>query len=172
MEALPHHSWLDRLIVKAMVIVLREQLRKANRPGRIRLDHVTVRELTEPPKELPMPVQTLAIDISGDAPFGYLVEGITYERRDGQPMNPAPDPSGIDGTSSDPGTSITALSGGRAWIQVDDASPVGTVAVLTLSFVAGTSTDDAVITVTYVADRPGAVNLAGVTVTEATAAPV
>lgn len=171
MEA-PRPRWLHQLLLEAAVILLREKLRKANKPGRIRLDNVTVRELTEPPEEPPMAVQTLAINVSGDAPFGYLAEGIVYENRAGMPMDPAPDPSAIEASSSDPSTTITPLSGGRAWIQVNDATAVGTVAVLTLSFVAGTPTDDAVITATYVADRPGAVNLAGVTVTEATAAPV
>lgn len=118
-----------------------------------------------------MAVQTLAINISGDAPFGYLVEGITYDNRAGNQIDPAPDPTMITGTSDDPSTTIVPLSGGRAWIKVNDAAPVGQVVNMTLSVdIAGTS-DDAVITATYVADRPGAVNLAGATVTEAAVEP-
>ena len=145
-------------------------------PKFVSIRNATVTELTHPLEDDDMTIQQeQAINISGDAPFGYLVSGIQITNRAGAIMQPQPDASTIEGSSDDTNdpkkTTITMLSGQRAHIKVDDSRVPGDVVRLSLSASATGAEDDAVFVATYVADRVGAVDVGGMTLTEATEMP-
>lgn len=122
-------------------------------------------------KESPMPTQTMNIEVSGDAPFGYLLEGIAFVNKAGNPADP--DPNSVVVTTSDASVcGASFLGGGRLWVQPLDSAAVGATFTITVSANETGTDDDGVISGTIVADRVGAVDLAGATITELTAPPV
>lgn len=119
----------------------------------------------------PMPTQTMNIAVSGDAPFGYLLEGIAFVNKAGNPADPAINSVVVD-TSDAAICGASYIGGGRLWVQPLDSAAVGATFTLTVSANETGTDDDGVISGTISADRIGAVDLAGATITELAAAPV
>ena len=135
---------------------------------RVDLSGVTITQLT---KEPDMPTQTFAIELAGDAPFGYLVEGIAFVNMRGNPADPVVSSVTVTDAPVGPTTS-SYLGGGKMWVQTDDATAVGATGTITVSALETGTEDDGVFTYTFVADTVAAADLGAVTVTKLTAAPV
>jgi hypothetical protein len=147
---------------------IEELLPLPDRRVRVDFSHAQLTELKEP---IPMPTQNLAVEVSGDAPFGYELTGIAFVNKAGNPADP--DLNTVVVTTSDAAVcGASYLGAGRMWLQPLDSAAVGATCTVTISANETGVEDDGVITVTIVADRVGAVDLAGATVTELTAAPV
>ena len=118
-----------------------------------------------------MPTQTMNIEVSGDALFGYELTGIAFVNKAGAPADPALNTVLVE-TSDASICGASYLGGGRLWVQPLDSASVGATCTLTVSANETGTDDDGVISVTIGADRVGAVDLAGASITELTTAPV
>jgi len=122
-------------------------------------------------KGSPMPTQTMNVSVSGDAPFGYLLEGVAFVNKAGAAADP--DPNSVVVSTSDAAVcGASFLGGGRVWLQPLDSAAVDATCTVTISANETGTEDDGVISVTIAADRVGAVDLAGASITELTVAPV
>lgn len=137
----------------------------------VNLRNMRVSEATTAPEDT-MAVQVANIEISGDA-IGYNVSGIVATNKAGHPRDPQPaDDQWEGGTNDETGvTNIRRLADGTWFISVDDSRVPGDVVLLTVSSDPDVDGDDAVIHATYVADRPGPVDVGGMQIVEATEAP-
>lgn len=135
------------------------------------LSRVTVTENTTQPENPPMATQDIAVSISGDAPFGYTADGITFVNKAGNPADPAAN-SVVVTTSDAAVCGASYLGGGKVWLQPLDSAAEGAVCTITISANETGTDDDARIAVTIGADRVGAVDVGGVTVTENAGPPV
>jgi hypothetical protein len=144
---------------------LKDVLPRPDRRLSVDLSRVSIHELKEP---ISMPIQELAVNLSGDAPFGYEVTGIAFVNKAGNPADPAVADVVVT-TSDDTVCGASYLGGGRAHLVPLDSAAVGATCTVTVSANETGTEDDARFLVTIVADRVGAVTLDGVTVAEATA---
>jgi len=118
-----------------------------------------------------MPTQELPISLSGDAPFGYEAAGIVFTNKAGNAADPAVADVVVT-TSDDTVCGAAYLGGGRVHLVPLDSAAVGATCTVTISANETGTEDDARFLVTISADRVGAVDVAGVTVTELPAPPV
>lgn len=121
-----------------------------------------------------MAVQVANIEVSGDANFsGYTIIGIVATNNAGHPRVPQPTDDKWQTFTSDPDgrTWLRRLPDGTFFLYVDDERVPGDQVVLKVSSDPDIDGDDAVINVTYVADRPGPVDVGAMQIAEATEAP-
>ena len=171
--ALPQyvHNWFEE-IVRAEVRRRVEMCLPCpdNTPVGVRLNNVTITELKQ---EYPdMAIKEMAVTLSGDAPFGYMAEGLVFVNKAGNPVDPAPAADAVSVSSSDEAVASGAYLGdGKVLITVLDSAAIGAVADVTVSADATGTEDDAVFHITVGADRLASVDLGGVVVRELDAAP-
>lgn len=119
-----------------------------------------------------MAVKEMSVAMSGDAPFGYMAEGLMFVNKAGHPVDPAPAADAVQVTSSDETIGTASYLGdGKVLIMIADTSAPGSTVDITVSADATGTEDDAVFHVTVSADRMAAVDLGGVVVRELDAAP-
>ena len=141
-----------------------------NVPVGVRLNNVTISELKQ---EYPtMATKEMSVTLSGDAPFGYMAEGLTFVNKAGNPVDPAPAADAVSVSSSDDTIATGSYVGdGKMVISVADTAAPGTMVDVTVSADATGTEDDAVFHITVGTDRLASVDLGGVVVRELDAAP-
>ena len=139
------------------------------------LSRMHVTEATQlPPQGNTMAVQVANIEVSGDASFGgYNITGIVATNNAGHPRVPQPTDDKWQTFTSDESerTWLRRLPDGTFFLYVDDERAPGDEVMVKVSSDPDIDGDDAVINVKYIADRPGPVDVGGMQIVEATAAP-
>ena len=160
------HQWFETIVREEVRRRVDECLPQPDQtPVAVWLDRVKINELKQEYPEMAM--REMSVTLSGDAPYGYLVEGLVFTNRAGNAVDPAPAVGEVEVTSSAMGVADARYLGdGKMLIKTQDTAAPGSMADITVSASATGTEDDAVIHITIGLDRVGVVDVAGLTFTE------
>jgi hypothetical protein len=110
------------------------------------------------------------LTLAGDAVYGYLLSGVTFMNKAGNPVDPAPAADTVSVVSADDTIATGNYVGeGKIHIMPLDTATPGAAVRLVVSADATGDQDDAWIDITIGADRFAAVNVGSATLEELTA---
>lgn len=125
-------------------------------------------ELTQPLENTDM-ADKIDLTLAGDALYGYLLRGVTFMNKAGNPVDPAPAADTVSVVSADDAIATgTYVGEGKIHIMANDNATPGSAVRLVVSADATGDQDDAWIDITIGADRFAAVNVGSATLEELT----